>query len=46
MTPLRYGSTAVASWDPSATSTRMARPEPVPKSTPIAYRLTVAPLEP
>ena len=30
---------------PSATSTSTARPDSVPKSTPIAYRLTVAPLD-
>ena len=37
MTPLRYGVTAVASCRPSATSTSTARPDSVPKSTPIAY---------
>ncbi len=45
MTPLRYGVTAVASCRPSATSTSTARPDSVPKSTPIAYRLTAAPLD-
>ena len=39
MTPLRYGVTDVASCRPSATSTSTARPDSVPKSTPIAYRL-------
>src|SRR3954464_3157352 len=39
MTPLLYGETAVASCLPSATSTMMARPDSLPKSTPIAYLL-------
>ena len=45
MTPLRYGWTAVASCRPSATSTRTARPDSVPKSMPIAYLATIAPVD-
>ena len=42
MTPFTYGYTAEASWVPSRTSTTMARPDSVPKSTPIAYLATIA----
>src|SRR4051794_15144925 len=41
MTPCEYVETAVARIVPSPRSTRTARPDSVPKSTPTAYLLTL-----